>query len=311
MKLTVFAATGGIGRQLLDQALAAGHDVTAVVRNPAKLPVEVRAVTADLATAGPAALEPAVAGRCRGGLPGHPGHRRGDAGDRCPAGRGRQRRPGGHRGLPRPARPAPARPRRRARHPPGADAAPPGHPPRGLPRPRPDGGRPPRQHPRLDGGAAATPDRRAADRHLPDGPRPQPAGRAPGLAGRRRRPHARHPGPAGDDHPDHRHRQRAPAPEHPMSTASLVVTLVAVAAYAFSGISALAHFKPILPGMARAGVPESWLTFPIGTLKTAGAAGLLLGLVGVPWIGTAAAIGLVLFFVCAVYTHVRVRDYSA
>jgi uncharacterized protein YbjT (DUF2867 family) len=43
MKLTVFAATGGIGRQLLDQALAAGHDVTAVVRNPATLPAEVRA----------------------------------------------------------------------------------------------------------------------------------------------------------------------------------------------------------------------------------------------------------------------------
>jgi putative NADH-flavin reductase len=62
MKLTVFAATGGIGRQLLDQALAADHDVTAVVRNPATLPAEVRVVTADLASAGPAALEPAVAG---------------------------------------------------------------------------------------------------------------------------------------------------------------------------------------------------------------------------------------------------------
>jgi putative NADH-flavin reductase len=62
MKLTIVAATGGIGRQLLTQALAAGHDVTAVVRNPATLPAEVRVVTADLATAGPAALEPAVAG---------------------------------------------------------------------------------------------------------------------------------------------------------------------------------------------------------------------------------------------------------
>lgn len=62
MKLTIFAATGGIGRQLLTQALAAGHDVTAVVRNPTTLPTEVRAVTADLTTAGPAALEPAVAG---------------------------------------------------------------------------------------------------------------------------------------------------------------------------------------------------------------------------------------------------------
>ena len=35
MKLTIFAATGGVGRQLLRQAGAAGHDVTAVVRTPA------------------------------------------------------------------------------------------------------------------------------------------------------------------------------------------------------------------------------------------------------------------------------------
>jgi putative NADH-flavin reductase len=63
MKLTIFAATGGIGRQLLDQAVAAGHDVTAVVRNPQKLAgVPVRIVTADLAAPHPAALESAVAG---------------------------------------------------------------------------------------------------------------------------------------------------------------------------------------------------------------------------------------------------------
>jgi DoxX-like family len=30
----------------------------------------------------------------------------------------------------------------------------------------------------------------------------------------------------------------------------------------------------------------------------------------VPLVGTAAAIGLVLFFVCAVYTHLRAADYS-
>jgi putative NADH-flavin reductase len=62
MKLTIFAATGGIGRQALEQALAAGHDVTAVVRNPKKLSGEVRIVTADLAAPDPAALESAVAG---------------------------------------------------------------------------------------------------------------------------------------------------------------------------------------------------------------------------------------------------------
>jgi DoxX-like family len=95
-----------------------------------------------------------------------------------------------------------------------------------------------------------------------------------------------------------------------MFTAYVIVIVVAIAATAFSGIAAIVHFKPIIPGMAAAGVPESWLTFPIGTLKTAGAVGLLLGLVGVPVIGTAAAIGLILFFVCAIYTHVRARAYS-
>ena len=95
-----------------------------------------------------------------------------------------------------------------------------------------------------------------------------------------------------------------------MDTAYLIVALLAIAANAFSGVAALVHFRPIIPGMARAGVPESWLTFPIGTLKTAGAVGLLLGLAGVPLVGTAAAAGLVLFFVCAVYTHVRAGDYS-
>lgn len=39
MKLTVFGATGGIGREIVRQALDAGHRVTAVVRDPARLDV--------------------------------------------------------------------------------------------------------------------------------------------------------------------------------------------------------------------------------------------------------------------------------
>ncbi len=37
MKLTVFGASGRTGRPLVEQALAAGHEVTAFVRDPAKL----------------------------------------------------------------------------------------------------------------------------------------------------------------------------------------------------------------------------------------------------------------------------------
>src|SRR5262249_31397949 len=63
MKITIFAATGGIGRQLLEQATAAGHDVTAVARNPRILPaVAAGVVPAALAAAAPAVLQTTVAG---------------------------------------------------------------------------------------------------------------------------------------------------------------------------------------------------------------------------------------------------------
>jgi nucleoside-diphosphate-sugar epimerase len=62
MKLTVIAATGGAGRQVLERAVAAGRDVPAVVRNPARPTRPARAITADLAPADPAVLEPAIGG---------------------------------------------------------------------------------------------------------------------------------------------------------------------------------------------------------------------------------------------------------
>jgi putative NADH-flavin reductase len=65
MKLAIIAATGGVGQQLLRQALDAGHDVTAVVRNPAKIPADLRQariVAVDLANPDPAVLEAAIAG---------------------------------------------------------------------------------------------------------------------------------------------------------------------------------------------------------------------------------------------------------
>jgi hypothetical protein len=56
----------------------------------------------------------------------------------------------------------------------------------------------------------------------------------------------------------------------------------------------------------RVQVSRGWM-LPLGTVLAAGAGGLLAGLV-VPALGTAAAIGLVLYFICAVIAHVRVHD---
>lgn len=52
MQVTVFGATGGIGRHLVDQLLTAGHDVVAYARNPTKQGREhprLRVVTGELA----------------------------------------------------------------------------------------------------------------------------------------------------------------------------------------------------------------------------------------------------------------------
>ena len=88
----------------------------------------------------------------------------------------------------------------------------------------------------------------------------------------------------------------------------VIVTVFAAAANIFSATLDFIHYKQILINMARVGVSESWLT-TLGILKAAGALGLLIG-IRVPLIGIAAAIGLVLFFVAAISTHLRGRDYS-
>ncbi|MER6665345.1 NAD(P)H-binding protein [Amycolatopsis japonica] len=64
MKLTVLGATGGVGSEVVKQALADGHHVTAVVRDPSRLDAEgdlLEVVVAQLSEHG--ALTEAVSGR--------------------------------------------------------------------------------------------------------------------------------------------------------------------------------------------------------------------------------------------------------
>ncbi|MFD3576938.1 DoxX family protein [Streptomyces sp. NPDC058644] len=93
-----------------------------------------------------------------------------------------------------------------------------------------------------------------------------------------------------------------------MSTAYVVVTVLAAVMVGFSAVSALLRAKWVVEPMADYGVPLSWLP-RLGAAKAAGAVGLLVGLI-VPAIGVAAGICLALYFAGAVITVVRARWYA-
>lgn len=91
-----------------------------------------------------------------------------------------------------------------------------------------------------------------------------------------------------------------------MLIAYFVVTAITIGANAAMAAADLVRSKFVLANSAEVGVAESWLPL-LGSLKAAGAAGLLLGLLGVHAIGLAAAAGLVVFFAGAIVTHMRAR----
>ncbi|HEY2504575.1 MAG TPA: DoxX family protein [Mycobacterium sp.] len=91
-----------------------------------------------------------------------------------------------------------------------------------------------------------------------------------------------------------------------MSTAFIVVTVTTALATAAIAVADLIPAGFVLANSAEVGVPRSWLP-ALGALKLAGAAGLIVGLLGLRALGIAAAVGLVLFFVGAVATHLRAQ----
>ncbi|MDX3568096.1 DoxX family protein [Streptomyces sp. ID05-47C] len=93
-----------------------------------------------------------------------------------------------------------------------------------------------------------------------------------------------------------------------MSTAYVVVTVLAAVMAGFSAASMLLGAEWTVKPLADYGVPRSWWPW-LGAAKAAGAAGLLVGLL-VPVIGALAAAGLVLYFLGAVATVVRARWFS-
>ena len=93
-----------------------------------------------------------------------------------------------------------------------------------------------------------------------------------------------------------------------MSTAYVVVTILAAAWVGYSAAAVFFRAKWVVQALTDYSVPRSWWPW-LGTAKAAGAAGLVVGLF-VPTIGVMAGIGLVLYFTGAVITVVRARWYS-
>ncbi|WP_030872746.1 DoxX family protein [Streptomyces sp. NRRL F-2747] len=93
-----------------------------------------------------------------------------------------------------------------------------------------------------------------------------------------------------------------------MFTGYAIITAIAILANAGIAIADFVRAESVLANSAEVGLPENWLPW-LAALKAAGAASLLLGLVGVPGVGVAAATGLVLFFTGAVAAHIRARVY--
>ena len=84
----------------------------------------------------------------------------------------------------------------------------------------------------------------------------------------------------------------------------VVVTVITAIVTAAVGIADFIPAGFVLANSAKVHVPRSWLPM-LGSLKLAGAIGLLVGVVGLPAIGIVAATGLVLFFIGAVIAHLR------
>jgi hypothetical protein len=91
-----------------------------------------------------------------------------------------------------------------------------------------------------------------------------------------------------------------------MHIAYVLTTILAALANGYAAALNFVGAESVKIVADRVRVSQKWM-IPLGTLLAAGAAGLLAGL-AVPVLGTVAAVGLVLYFVCAITAHVRAHD---
>lgn len=88
----------------------------------------------------------------------------------------------------------------------------------------------------------------------------------------------------------------------------LVTTILAALANGYAASLNFVGAESVKVVADRVRVSRRWMV-PLGVLLASATVGLLAGFAA-PALGTAAAIGLVLYFICAVTAHLRVRDHQ-
>jgi hypothetical protein len=91
-----------------------------------------------------------------------------------------------------------------------------------------------------------------------------------------------------------------------MYTFYLVITVLAALANGYAAALNLVGAESVKVAADRVQVSQKWM-IPFGILLASGSIGLLIGF-AVPVLGTAAAIGLVLYFIGALGAHIRAHD---
>jgi hypothetical protein len=87
----------------------------------------------------------------------------------------------------------------------------------------------------------------------------------------------------------------------------IAITVVVALMSAFSGVAKIRRDPAVVKTIHETvGVPMKYLT-PLALLEIAGAVGLVMG-IWWPVLGVGSGIGLVLYFVCAAVSHLRVGD---
>lgn len=93
-----------------------------------------------------------------------------------------------------------------------------------------------------------------------------------------------------------------------MHVGYLVITILAALANGYAASLNFVGAESVKLVADKVQVSQRWM-IPLGVLLAAGAVGLLVGF-AVPVLGIAAAIGLVVYFICALSAHLRVGDHG-